>query len=91
MPAGTDYAQIIQSFHRFFVDHLVVEGDMAPSNPAIVPDMNSYSPSPLTQLVGISVKTDTMCLSCRDTRTKHNVTHILDMVYPRPVRFNLFL
>lgn len=87
MPAGTDYAQIIQSFHRFFIDHLVAEGDMAPSNPVIVPDLSSRPPPPLTQLVGISAKTDTTCLSCRATRSKHNTTHILNMVYPRAVRF----
>jgi len=85
MPTGTDYAQVIQSFHRFFVDHLVVEGDMTPSNPVIVPDLNSYPPAPLTQLVGVSAKTDTTCLSCRATRSKHNTTHILDMVYTRAV------
>jgi len=83
MPAGTDYAQVIQSFHRFFIDHLVVEGDMAPSNPVIVPDLNTQPPSPLTQLVGILAKTETTCLSCRDTGSKYNITHILDMVYPR--------
>lgn len=90
MPAGTDYAQIIQSFHRFFVDHLVVEGDMTPSNPVIVSDLNSYAPPPLTQLVGVSAKTDTTCLSCRATRSKYNTTHILDLVYPRTVRFAHF-
>ena len=89
MPAGTDYAQVIQSFHRFFVDHLVVEGDMIPTNPVIVPDLGSHLPPPLTQIVGIPAKTDTTCLTCRDTRTKHSTTHILDMVYPRSVRFNL--
>jgi hypothetical protein len=91
MPAGTDYAQIIQSFHRFFVDRLVVEGDMIPSNPVIVPAPSSHLPPPLTQLVGISSKTDITCLSCRATRSKHNTTHILDMVYPRAVRFTHFL
>ena len=90
MPAGIDYAQIIQSFHRFFVDQLILEGDMAPSNPVIIPDLNTYPPSPLTQLVGISAKTDTTCLSCGDTRSKHSITHILDMVYPRPVSLSLF-
>ena len=91
MPAGTDYAQLIQSFHRFFIDHLVAEGDMSPSNPVIVPDLGTSPPPPLTQLVGISTKTDTTCLSCRATRSKHNTTHILDMVYPRPVRFARYL
>jgi len=90
MPAGTDYAQVIQSFHRFFVDHLVVEGDMTPSNPVIAPGLSPYPPPPLTQLVGVSAKTDTTCLSCRATRSKHNTTHILDMVYPRTVRFAHF-
>lgn len=87
MPAGTDYAQLIQSFHRFFVDYLVAEGEMSPSNPVIVPDLGTSPPPPLTQLVGISTKTDTTCLSCRATRSKHNTTHILDMVYPRAVGF----
>jgi hypothetical protein len=58
-----------------------------PSNPAIMPDLSSRPPPPLTQLVGISAKTDTTCLSCRATRSKHNTTHILNMVYPRAVRF----
>jgi len=91
MPAGTDYAQTIQSFHRFFVDHLVMEGDMTPSNPAIVPHLSSHPPPPLTQLVGISAETDITCLSCRASRSKHNTTHILDMVYPRSVRSTLIL
>ena len=60
---------------------------MTPSNPVIVPDLSSYPPPPLTQLVGISAKTDTTCLSCRATRSKYNTTHILNMVYPRAVRF----
>jgi hypothetical protein len=62
---------------------------MIPSNPLVVPNLSSYPPPPITQLVGISAKTDTTCLSCRATRSKHNTTHILDMVYPRPVSSNL--
>jgi len=91
MPAGTDYAQIIQSFHRFFVDHLVIEGDMTPSNPIVVPNPGSYPPPPLTQLVGISAKTDIACSSCHSTRSKYHTTHILDMAYPRAVRSTTFL
>lgn len=91
MPAGTDYAQIIQSFHRFFVDLLVVEGDMTPSNPIVVPSPDSYHPPPLTQLVGILAETDITCLSCHSTRSKHHTTHILDMTYPRAVRSTIFL
>jgi len=91
MPLGTDYAQIVQSFHRFFVDHLIVEGDMTPSNPIVVPNSDSYPPPPLTQLVGISAETDITCLSCQSTRSKCHTTHILDMTYPRAVRSPPFL
>ena len=64
---------------------------MTPSNPVIVPDLSPCPPPPLTQLVGISAKTDITCLSCHATRSKHNTTHILNMVYPRAVSFAHFL
>ncbi|VDB99948.1 unnamed protein product [Peniophora sp. CBMAI 1063] len=33
---GMDYADMIQSFHRFLVDHLAIEGNAAPHNPILI-------------------------------------------------------
>lgn len=89
--AGTDYAQVIQSFHRFLVDHLVGEGDAFPNNPVVVPtfaDLNAPVPGPFTQLLGIDAVTSVTCLTCRSVRSKQNMTHVMDIIYPRKVRLN---
>ena len=42
----------------------------------------------MTQLLGIDGKTVITCLGCNATREKENMTHIVDLMYPRKVRVN---
>ena len=96
---------MIQSFHRFLIDHLSSEGNTFPHNPLIFQhpsqsassirqtDPNSpvsLSPvaAPVTQLLGIDAKNIIVCLSCKAVREKENMTHVVDMVYPRKVRLS---
>jgi hypothetical protein len=86
-----DYAHMIQSFHRFFVDHLSIEGNAFPHNPRLIhqvfqEDTHSPAAAPITQLLGIDAKTIITCMSCKAVREKENMTHVVDMVYPRRVR-----
>ncbi|KAI6007843.1 ubiquitin carboxyl-terminal hydrolase-domain-containing protein [Pisolithus marmoratus] len=88
------YDQMIQSFHRFLVDHLSLEGNSFPHNSVIYrrdprsSDPNSLSAAPITQLLGIDAKNIVTCLNCKAVREKENMTHIIDMIYPRPMSQN---
>jgi PAB-dependent poly(A)-specific ribonuclease subunit 2 len=86
-----DWANIIQGFNRFLIDRLNMEARFGSRNPLIVPRTDSQSStappaSPITQLMGIDAKNVVICTNCKATREKDNLTHILDMIYPRVVR-----
>lgn len=90
-PTEVDYAHMIQSFHRFLVDHLSIEGNSFPHNPRLIhqafqEDTHSPAAAPITQLLGIDAKNIITCMSCKAVREKENMTHVIDMVYPRRVR-----
>ncbi|KAI6038459.1 ubiquitin carboxyl-terminal hydrolase-domain-containing protein [Pisolithus marmoratus] len=88
------YDQMIQSFHRFLVDHLSLEGNSFPHNSVIYrrdpcsSDPNALAAAPITQLLGIDAKNVVTCLNCKAVREKENMTHIIDMIYPRPTSPN---
>ncbi|KAK7449653.1 poly(A)-specific ribonuclease [Stygiomarasmius scandens] len=88
-PREIDYSHMIQSFHRFMVDHLSLEGNAFPQNPILVKessfkyDNHNPAPAPVTQLLGIDAKNIITCLSCKAVREKENMTHIVDLIYPR--------
>jgi hypothetical protein len=88
---------MIQSFHRFLIDHLSSEGNAFPHNPILLKspfyqlDSMSPAPAPITQLLGIDAKNVITCSSCRAVREKENMTHIIDMIYPRKVRIFFFI
>lgn len=90
-PTELDYAHMIQSFQRFLFEHLIFEGYDPSSNPIIVKGSSYEShqpntaPAPITQLVGIDAKNVVTCLHCGETRSKDNMTHIVDLIYPRTV------
>ncbi|KAJ6606431.1 ubiquitin carboxyl-terminal hydrolase-domain-containing protein [Mycena vulgaris] len=88
-PTEVDYALMIQSFHRFLLDHLSSEGNTFPHNPLILknPSLNHASlvAAPATQLLGIDAKNLITCMNCKVVREKENMTHIIDLTYPRPV------
>ncbi|KAF9001875.1 ubiquitin carboxyl-terminal hydrolase-domain-containing protein [Cyathus striatus] len=86
---GVDYAHKIQIFHRFLIEHLSAEGNNFPNNPSLLRSSPpNFQPrhviaSPVTQLLGIDGKTLITCQTCEVLREKDNMTHIVDMVYPR--------
>ncbi|KAJ2931328.1 hypothetical protein H1R20_g5655, partial [Candolleomyces eurysporus] len=88
--AEVDYAQKIQTFHRFLIDHLTSEGNSFPNNPRIV-DRNGednqepLAAAPITQLLGVDAKNVIVCQNCKAVREKENMTHIIDLSYPRKV------
>ncbi|KAL0580436.1 poly(A)-specific ribonuclease [Marasmius crinis-equi] len=89
--SNVDYAQKIQSFHRFLLDHLGAEGNVFPHNPRLLKvggsdeasNLHNPAPAPITQLLGIDAKTVITCLHCKTTREKDNMTHLIDLIYPR--------
>ncbi|THV07954.1 hypothetical protein K435DRAFT_815204 [Dendrothele bispora CBS 962.96] len=88
-PREVDHAHMIQSFHRFLIGHLSQEGNSFPQNPVIVKgssfsfDNHNPAPAPITQLLGIDAKNVITCLSCKAVREKENMTHVIDLMYPR--------
>jgi Ubiquitin carboxyl-terminal hydrolase. len=86
-----DYSQKIQIFHRFLLDHLTSEGNMFPNNPQLVKRRahidQTLAPAPITQLVGVDAKNVIVCQNCHAVREKENMTHVVDLVYPRKVYF----
>lgn len=89
-----DYAQKIQIFHRFLLDHLIAEGNSQPQNPVIVPRQNidpQHAPSPITQMIGVDAKNIIVCQQCKAVREKDNLTHVLDLAYPRKVCMTILI
>ena len=66
------------------------EGNTFPHNPLLLKSLETYSlaAAPVTQLLGIDGKNVITCLGCNAVREKENMTHIVDLIYPRKVRVN---
>jgi PAB-dependent poly(A)-specific ribonuclease subunit 2 len=84
-----DYAQRIQTFHRFLIEHASQEGNAFPYNPIINNSVNELRPpsSPITQLLGFEGRNLITCLDCNSTREKEMVTHVIDLTYPRKASY----
>lgn len=93
-----DHSHMIQSFHRFLMDHLSTESNAFPHNPSLISSpfspppgqegMHQPAAAPVTQLLGLDGKNIMMCTYCQAVREKENLTHVVDMIYPRKVRFS---
>ncbi|CCM05048.1 uncharacterized protein FIBRA_07250 [Fibroporia radiculosa] len=87
--AELNYAHMIQAFHRFLIDHFSSEGNVFPFNPNLLSSAetspNSPAPAPITQLLGIDAKNVITCSHCKAVREKENMTHVIDIYYPRKV------
>lgn len=91
-----DHSHMIQSFHRFLMDHLSTESNAFPHNPSLISSpfspppgqegMHQPAAAPVTQLLGLDGKNIMMCTYCQAVREKDNLTHVVDMIYPRKVR-----
>jgi len=87
--AETNYASIIQSFHRFLVENLSSEGNAYPHNPSLLPSVAQQpypAAAPVTQLFGLDAKTLVVCTNCQAVREKESMTHLVDLAYPRKVQ-----
>ncbi|KAG6818206.1 hypothetical protein H0H87_000111 [Tephrocybe sp. NHM501043] len=83
-----DYVTKIAAFHRFLIELLSSEGNNFPNNPAllkkqVIPTTPRALSSPITQLLGMDAKNIVTCASCGAVREKDNMTHIVDLSYPR--------
>ncbi|KAF7323198.1 PAN2-PAN3 deadenylation complex catalytic subunit PAN2 [Mycena chlorophos] len=90
--SNVNYALMIQSFHRFLLDRLGIEGNVFPNNPVVVRGMIPLglpAAAPVTQLLGIDAKNVITCLNCGATREKENMSHVIDLAYPRPFQSDL--
>lgn len=91
-PANVDYASMIQTFNRFLVDSICIEGNAFPHNPVLLPSRpaNALLPAaaPVTQLMGLDAKTLVICRTCNAIRKKESLTHVVDLTYPRRVCFS---
>ncbi|KAJ3968349.1 ubiquitin carboxyl-terminal hydrolase-domain-containing protein [Lentinula raphanica] len=90
-PTELDYAHMIQSFQRFLFDRLLLEGHDFTSNPVVVKsslyerDSEIPVPAPITQLVGINTTNVVTCFHCKAAKSKGNLTHVVDLIYPRTI------
>ena len=88
--AETNYARMIQIFHRFLLDHLAVEEEPYPDNPSLLPPDPSFpqhtaTSPPITQLLGMYSRNISICTYCEATREKEQVTFVIDLIYSRKV------
>jgi Ubiquitin carboxyl-terminal hydrolase len=92
--AETNYARIIQTFHRFLVDHLVVEDEGYPNNPSLLPPdpslpQRTATLQPIAQLLGMYSRNAFVCTYCKAVREKAQITFVIDLIYPRKVNHEL--
>ena len=89
-----NYGSKIQIFNRFLVENVKLEGNM-PQNPLLLPTRifkyNDRIPPPITQLLSIDSKSITICTHCKGGRQKPDMSHIVDLIYPRKVSVRVFL
>lgn len=88
--AETNYARIIQTFHRFLVDHLAVEEEAYPNNPSLLPPdpsvpQRTATLPPIAQLLGMYSRNAFVCTYCKAVREKEQITFVVDLIYPRKV------
>lgn len=78
-----DYAQKIQTFHRFLIDHLGNEGRNTNVLSFTSPILSQASP--ISYLLGISGKNVILCSNCKVVQEKHHLSHVVDLIYPQRV------
>jgi hypothetical protein len=88
--AETNYAQMIQMFHRFLLDHLAVEEGSSPINISLLPPdppfpQHTAASLPITQLLGMYSQNIFTCTYCKTVRENEQITSIIDLIYPPKV------
>lgn len=84
------YSSLIQICNRFFLETMNSEADRGAKNPAVLKTENNslarLTPSPLSQIMGLAVRTTSTCSHCGYRSSRESTTNVLDLVYPRKVR-----
>lgn len=88
--AETDYANMIQMFHRFLLDHLSVEEQPDPNNLSLLPPDPAFpqrtaTSPPITQLLGMYSQSSFTCTYCKAAREKEQITFVIDLIHPPKV------
>lgn len=80
------YSSLIQTFNRFLLESTSNESDSKEHNQAITAQRHQDQiPSAIAQLVGLPVRTATVCKSCGYSANREAITNVLDYVYPPKV------
>ncbi|KAF8305548.1 PAB-dependent poly-A-specific ribonuclease subunit PAN2 [Clavulina sp. PMI_390] len=85
---GADYASMIQQLNRILIEDFTTEGNAFPQNPHIYPPLSTtrsidLAGAPITQLLGVDARNVTICAVCGYRREKEQMSHVVDLVYPR--------
>jgi hypothetical protein len=83
------YSSLIQICNRFLLETMNSEADRGAKNSDVLkqePRMSArVIPSPLSQIMGLAVRTTSTCSHCGYRSSRESSTNVLDLVYPRKV------
>lgn len=83
------YSSLIQICNRFLLETMNSESDRGQSNTRLLKAEASpparLIPAPLSQIMGLSVRTTSTCSQCGFRTARDSTTNVLDLVYPRKV------
>lgn len=81
------YSSLIQTFNRFLLETISNESNAHEHNQAVTAQRTQDRiPSAVAQLVGLAMRTATICKSCGYHTARESINNVLDFVYPPKVR-----
>lgn len=83
------YSSLIQICNRFLLETMNSESDRGANNATVLKTepqvFQRLTPSPLSQIMGLAVRTTSTCSHCGYRSSRESTTNVLDLVYPRKV------
>ncbi|KAI0303542.1 PAB-dependent poly-A-specific ribonuclease subunit PAN2 [Multifurca ochricompacta] len=79
--AETNYARMIQMFHRVDEETYIVNPSLLLPDPSF-PKLTATLP-PIAQLLGMYGRNVVVCTYCKAVKEKEQVTFVVDLIYPR--------
>jgi Ubiquitin carboxyl-terminal hydrolase len=80
----TDYSSMIQMFNRFLLEQFAAE--IMPFETSILRGQdNNSGQDPITQLVGLRVRTSTVCTNCGNQSERPEGMRLMDLIYSSKV------
>lgn len=83
------YSSLIQICNRFLLETMNSEADRGAKNSDVLKQepktLARITPSPLSQIMGLAVRTTSTCSHCGYRSSRESSTNVLDLVYPRKV------